>query len=149
MAGEEGVTGRGVPLGHAIVNTVDDRTCGTFLLAMRLVMSSCARPAVVMTDMDHSLSNAFHWAYTEAQLPKSYWCLFHVYKAWFQKLTGVNMDLYKGLKGLAAQLTKADFDRVLGELRTSYGDVHIKLKKGEFKPFWDYFDLHYLRYEVR
>jgi hypothetical protein len=67
------------------VSTVNEQTTATFLLAVRIKSGRCD-PTVIMIDMDLSLSHAFNLAYPEDQLPRSYWCLFDVFQAWFKRL---------------------------------------------------------------
>lgn len=131
------------------MSTVNEQTTATFLLAVRLANPDVAIPSVIMTDMDLNLSNAFNLAYPEEQLPRSYWCLFHVFQAWFKKLDTRHSDdgrgLYTGLKGLAVQSTEENFTASLALLRNAYSAVVVKSGKNT-QLF--YYDQHYARFEV-
>ena len=164
LIAEDPQTGRGLPVGHAIVSSVNTATTAAFIEALWRYSPSVSAPAVVLTDMDNALISgcfdAFCLRLQMARPPASRWCIFHVYRAWFGRVAGIGGDEHRynpreleaGLKLLARASTAEEYDARLADLRTRFCHATIPAgatRSGNRQSFWQYFDTYFHRHKVR
>lgn len=155
----EPLTGRGVPLAHAIVSTVNQHMVQAFVLAIWSANPNIPRPAYILTDMQEALYDGAALAIymlratdpdrntKKSFVPGSFWCLFHVFRAWMNRLQK-HIDLQHHMQCLAYLPTEESFDTRLRELRAMYPNVEVSAGKHKRKNWWDFFDFNYLRFKV-
>ncbi|EDQ86948.1 uncharacterized protein MONBRDRAFT_38199 [Monosiga brevicollis MX1] len=158
-------TGRGLPVAHALASSVNTATTAIFLEAVWRHSTLVPAPAVVLTDMDNALiAGCFDAFCTRLQVPrapKSRWCIFHVYRAWFGRVSGIAGDAHNynademraGLKALARARTPEAYHSKLAELRSRFEHATIPASTSRLggshtrQSFWRYFDTYFDSYK--
>ena len=146
----EPLTGRGVPLAHAMVTTVNENIVQMFVLAVWMANSDIPTPTHVVTDMQSCLFDGaqlglswFQHLRGEAFRPMSrFWCTFHVLRAWKGRLVAHGALMAK-MRALMYLPTKEQFDACLAALRVEFANVEVPLGKAAKGSWWAFFDKTY------
>ena len=146
----EPLTGRGVPLAHAMVTTVNESIVEMFVLAVWMANPSMPTPKFIITDMQTCLFEGarlgLNWVRhiqgRAFQAPVGFWCTFHVLRAWRGRLAGHDVLMAK-MRSLLYSPTKSQFDARLRMLRTEFANAVVPLGKEAKGLWWSFFDKFY------